>query len=141
MAARSTEGFEQILRDQIDQAGRPLNPVFEQVLDGWVDPTARDYEKPDGEIITARERTIFSTSSYYAAEGFMGTLTPLAMIQWSAAMLMFLALTDEEIRNGLYGVPADPWGELAELPEEARKEFGRALWHVDEAIKKAGLDG
>jgi hypothetical protein len=141
VADRPTEGFEQILRGQIEETGRPLNPTFKDVLSGWVDPTARAFFKPDGETITRRERTLVSVSSYYVAEGFMGALTPLAMLQWAIAMLTFLGLTDDELTHGFQGIEVDPWGELAELPAEAREEFGRALWHLGEGLAKAGLDG
>jgi hypothetical protein len=70
----------------------------------------------------------------------MGTLTPLAMVQWALAMLMFLAVTDDELEHGFHGIEVDPWGELRELPAEAREEFGRAVWHIGEAMKKAGLE-
>lgn len=134
------KAFEDILRRQVADEGRPLNPAFAEVFDGWIDPTARDFKKEDGEIIGRRERTLFSTVSYHAAEGLMGALTPFAMMQWTFAMLTFLAVTDDELEHGFHGIEVDTWGELRELPADAREEFGRAAWHIGEAMKKAGLE-
>lgn len=139
MSERETIGFERILSDQIADSGRPLHPTFARVLDGWIDPTARAYTRPDGEVIGARERTITSAAMHHAAEGLMGSLTPLAMIEWATAMLQFLSATDDELESGYHGIDIDPWGELRHLPREAREEFGRALWHIGEAMKITGL--
>jgi hypothetical protein len=139
--AKVAPSYESILRDSMTESGRPLHPAFEHALDeNWVDATAADFEKENGEIMSARERTMMNAISYYTIEGFTSTLTPLGYLMLADAMLTFLSITEEEVEHGFQGVEADPWREVRRLPVKAREEFGRALWHVHEALKLMGLD-
>lgn len=122
-----------------DTAPRPLHPTFAGLRDGWIDPTARDVTFDGGEALTARERTVMSSLSYHGAEGLMGALTPLAMAEWASTMLGFLSVTETELKEGYKGIDVDPWGEVAAIPEQARMEFRRASWHIDEALVLMGL--
>lgn len=127
---------DEMLAGRIAETGRPVHPSLAPWVEpGEVDPTARPFRKPNGEVISARERTMQSAISHHALESLTATLTPLGMIATLDALLGFLSPTNEELEHGYHGIPVDPWGEVAQLPADVREEIGRAGWHTSWALE------
>lgn len=138
------EGFETILADMLAKSEHPIHPVLEPFVPrGKIDPTARTKVAVPGteeRNISARERTIHSVVAQHSIEGLTAMLTPLGMVVVVDALLQFMAVTDEELRDGFDGINVDPWDEIAQLAPDVRDEFRRAGWHFSWALE-AMLEG
>lgn len=139
--AEATEHYGGALKALIGEKGRPLHPVFSRVYEGWVDPTARPRptQPPLVGDISAEERSWMSVLAYYGAEGCAALLTPLGLALLAECALNYIAVSDEEVVHGYHGLEVDPWHEVRHVPAEAREQFARALWHIHEGLKAAGL--
>lgn len=121
------DGYREMIREQVESSGRPENPALRGLER---DPTARDFPRVDGTVITAEERTLMARGGFHAIEGLHATLTPLAMFCQVDAMLTFLTCDPEQ----------DPWGEAtAAIDDKARDELLRAHWHLHEAWQHLAL--
>ena len=129
------------LKALMGEKGRPLHPALAGVWEGWVDPSARPSQPKGGSLpqITAEERSWMSVLGEYGAEGCAALLTPYGLALMAECALTYIALTNEELAHGYHGLEGDPWGEVRHVPAEARDQFARALWHINEGLLLAGL--
>lgn len=141
------------LERSVAESGRPPHPnAVAPVLDGQLDPTARESTNSLGETISAELRSVESALAYHTMEGLFVALTPLGMMAIAYGMLQVLSGDHGELPEGVELAELDPWGELApfqatlapqhEGHEHERltcaEECRRALWHLEQAYATVG---
>lgn len=140
------------LRAAIAVRGAPAHPdAVAPVLEGRLDPTARESINALGETISAELRSAESAFSYYTIEGLFIALTPLGMMAAAFALLQVLSGDHGELPPDVDPALLDPWKELAPFqallcdqheghdhdPLTAAEECRRALWHLGQAYTAA----
>lgn len=142
----------QHLEDAIRERGMPPHPdAVAPILDGQLDPTARESTNTHGETITAELRSVESAYAYYTIEGLFVALTPLGMMAAAFGLLQVLSGDHGELPDGVDPAMLDAWKELAPFqalvcePHEGHdhealtcaEECRRALWHLGQAYETA----
>lgn len=143
------------LREHLEAAVRDsvaIHPdAVAPILEGKLDPTARESTNDLGETIDAELRSIESALAYHTIEGLFIMLTPLGAMAAAFALLQFLSGDHGELPEGVDPRMVDPWGELAPFgeivcapheghdhePLTTREECRRALWHLENAYAAA----